>query len=144
VIDDVELKTDLIVKFLNSKRGDRGVGAGENEQVKGFQLTLIDKNDKRWQHKKDQVQKIKQEISKGKVTEIDDLVLLETGVGNRDVMSRYEKWLKRGKFAGGPENLFSVSQIMEFMKKVFEGTDLDFTKNGSFEGAVSDYFEKYG
>jgi hypothetical protein len=142
VIDDVELKTDLLVKFLASKRGDRGVGAGENDTVKGFQLTLVDKNDKKWQRKKEQVQKIKQGISRGDITNIDDLVLLETEVGNQEVLSRYKEWQDRGQFAGGPENLFSLNQIMEFMAKIFEQTDLDLTQNKSFSYALNEYFEK--
>lgn len=146
VIDDVELKTDLIVQFTESEQGNRGVGARENEQIKGkgFQLTLIDKNDSKFQRKKEQVQQAKKKIAElkrlGREVDFDDLALLETEVGNRDVMSRYEKWQQRGKVAGGPENLFSKSQIMEFLAKIFENTDLDFQQNKAFFAEVEEYF----
>lgn len=142
VIVDVEFKTDLILKFLKSERGGRAVIARENEKVKGFQLTLVDKDNRKWQRKKEQVLKIKERIKKGEIPDIDDLVLLETEVGNKDVMSRYEQWQKRGQVVGGPENLFKVSKIMEFLEKIFENTDLDLKDNPEFETDLINYFEK--
>lgn len=142
VLVDVEFKTDIILKFLKSERGGRAVVARENEKTKGFQLTLIDKDNSKWQRKKEQVLKIRERIKRGEISEIDDLVLLETEVGNKDVMSRYEQWQKRGQVVGGPENLFKVSKIMEFLSKIFEETDLDFKNNPDFANDLNQYFEK--
>ncbi|MBD3359204.1 MAG: hypothetical protein GF365_00640 [Candidatus Buchananbacteria bacterium] len=146
VIDDVELKTDLIVKFLESEQANRGIGAQENAKIKGFQLTLIDKNDKKFQRKKEQVAKVKAQIAElkrlGRQTDFDDLALLETEVGNQAVISRYDKWKDKGKPAGGPEKFFSENQIMEFLAKIFEATDLDFEQNENFKTEVWQYFKK--
>ncbi len=146
VIDDVELKTDLIVKFLESEQANRGVGAQESAKIKGFQLTLIDKNDKKFQRKKDQVVKVKAQIAElkrlGRQTDFDDLALLETEVDNQTVISRYDKWKDNGQPAGGPEKFFSENQIMEFLTKIFEATDLDFEQNEKFKTEVWQYFKK--
>ncbi|MFC1598915.1 hypothetical protein ACFL2U_02845 [Patescibacteria group bacterium] len=146
VKDDVMYKADVIVKFIKSERGDRGVVARENKDVdktvnKGYQLTLIDQQSDEWKRKKRQVDRIKEMIMRGEIDKIEDLVLLETAVNNKDVMSRFDQWLKRGKFAGGPENLFPQQRIIMFLTKIFENTDLDLNKNPEFAKALDKYFE---
>ncbi len=145
VIEDVELKTDLVI---NLPEKNRGVGVEESKKVKGIQLTLIEKGNEKFQRKVEQVQKIKEKIKKskglGEKMEIDDLVLLEVEVGNRDVLSKYETWLRNGKSAGGPESNFSVNQIMEFLGGIFKESDLDFENNKEFKEEVWQYFKNKG
>ncbi|MBN1326104.1 hypothetical protein JW977_03970 [Candidatus Falkowbacteria bacterium] len=142
IIDDVELKADLVV---NLPQKNRGVGVEESKKAKGIQLTLVDKNDAKFRRKVEQVQKIKEQIKKkvglgGKI-EIDDLVLLEVEVGNKDIMSKYNQWVAGKKNSGGPENLFSVNQILEFLGGIFQDSDLDLQKNPQFKEDVWKYFK---
>ncbi|MDD5341544.1 MAG: hypothetical protein PHC97_03880 [Patescibacteria group bacterium] len=142
VVEDVELKTDLVV---NLPERNRGVGVEESKKAKGIQLTLIEKGNEKFRRKVDQVQKIKERIKKskglGEPMEIDDLVLLEVEVGNQDILSKYSAWLRNNKSAGGPESYFTVNQIMEFLGGIFKESDLDFETNKDFKEEVWQYFK---
>jgi hypothetical protein len=141
VIEDVELKADLVI---NLPERNRGVGIEESKKIKGIQLTLIEKDNEKFRRKVEQVQKVKEKIKKskglGEKIEIDDLVLLEVEVGNRDVLSKYDAWLKNDKSAGGPESYFSINQVMEFLSGIFKESDLDFDINKEFKEEVWEYF----
>jgi hypothetical protein len=144
VFDDVELKTDLIIDFPEKKRG---VGVEEKKVIaskKGFQVTLIDKNNEKWRHKQEQVAKAKAKIkelrAQGKDVP-DDLVLFEVEVGNRDILNVFDKWQKSDRQSGGPENFFSLDQIMEFLGEIFKKTELDLEANLTFKKDLWEYFK---
>jgi hypothetical protein len=144
VFDDVELKADLI---LNLPEKNRGVGVEEKKAVagkKGFQVTLIGKDNQKWQHKLDQVRKAKEKIkalkASGQEVAIDDLVLFEVEIGNREILNVFDKWVDSGRPGGGPENLFSQELIMEFLAEIFKDSELDLETNLNFKNDLWEYF----
>ena len=141
VIDDVELKTDCLIKIKNR---NRGVGVEESEQIKGIQLTLKKSGDPDFERKKAQVAKINKNHGGGKRL-IDDLVLIEVGVGNKEIMETLRAWEVHDKAPGGPEKFFTVSRIIDdFLSKIFEDTELDLRKNEEFRKELWKYFEENG
>lgn len=146
VFDDVELKADLI---LTLPEKNRGVGVEEKKKIegkKGFQVTLIGKDNQKWQHKLDQVRKAKAKIealkASGQEVAIDDLVLFEVEIGNREVLNIFDKWDKNKRPCGGPENLFSQEMIMEFLTEIFKDSELDLEKNQNFKADLWEYFKE--
>lgn len=143
VYDDVELKTDLIINLPEKKRG---VGVEEKKVIagkKGFQVTLIDKHNEKWRHKQEQVAKAKAKIKELKAQGQDvpdDLVLFEVEVGNRDILNVFDKWQQSKRQSGGPENFFSLDQIMEFLGEIFKQSELDFETNKVFKEDLWEYF----
>jgi hypothetical protein len=149
VHDDVELKADLIISLPEK---NRGVGFEEKKAIaskKGFQVTLISQDNEKWRHKQEQVRKAKAKIKElkahGEDVQIDDLVLFEVEVGNRDILNVFDKWQKSDRQSGGPENFFSLDQIMEFLEEIFKKTELDLEANLTFKKDLWEYFrEKKG
>ena len=141
VIDDVELKTDCLIKI---KKRNRGVGVEESQQIQGIQLTLKKAGDPDFERKKAQVAKINKNHGGGK-RRIDDLVLIEVGVGNKEIMETWRAWEVHDKAPGGPEKFFRVSRIInDFLNKIFEDTELDLNKNEEFRKDLWKYFEENG
>jgi len=100
VIDDVELKIDLILKFADK---NRGVGVEETKKIKGIQLTLIKKDDAKFKRKQDQVDKVKA-IMKHTKLPVDDLVLIQVGVNNGAMLMKHG--IKRVNLLAGLKNYF--------------------------------------
>lgn len=139
VVDDVELKVDLIIKFPDK---NRGVGVEETKKTKGIQLTLIRENDAKFARKKEQVARVKESIGQGKGLPVDDLVLIQVGVDNAEISDTYEKWAKMGKPTSGPEKLLKNQMIInEFLAKIFAETEFDFNDNPQFKNELWEYFE---
>src|SRR4030042_2664224 len=137
VFDDVELKADLII---NLPEKNRGVGVEEKKVIagkKGFQVTLISKDNEKWRHKQEQVAKAKAKLKElkdsGEDVQIDDLVLFEVEVGNRDILKVFDQWLNSNRQSGGPENFFSIDQVMEFLGEIFRDSELDLDNNQKFK-----------
>jgi hypothetical protein len=144
VFDDVELKADLII---NLPERNRGVGVEEKKKVaakKGIQVTLVGRDNEKWQHKLEQVRKAKEKIPELKAkakTQLDDLVLFEVEVGNREILNVFDQWDEHNRPSGGPENFFSLDMTMEFLTEVFRDSELDLDTNQKFKSDLWEYFK---
>lgn len=145
VIDDVEMKTDLIVKLPQK---NRGVGVDPKAPVmnaQGFQVTLIDMSDEKWKIKQGQVERVKRRIKElkaaGDPVKIDDLVLFEGDVDTRAIKQAFKDWENVGRRSGGPENFLPFNEISKILKEIFKNSDLDLDSNKTFKESLWEYFK---
>jgi len=143
VYDDVELKIDLIIKVADK---NRAIHVEENDKVKGIQLTLVLLNSEKFKEKQRQVDKAKAEIKELKEakvkTRIDDLVLIQVNVENKEISDAFKEWQRQGEIPGGPERFLSANVIVEkLLTGIFQETELDFNQNKQFKNQLWQYFE---
>ena len=145
-IDDVESKADGIMKIKGYHRGagvEEREGLDRYEKKKGIQLTLVNNGDEKFRVKQRQIESVRKKLKGLKIREanIDDLVLVSIDSGEREVMKSYHVWQMDKNSPGGPEKKFADGKIiMNILRQIFFGTELDFDKREDFEVAVETYF----
>ncbi|MDD4607058.1 MAG: hypothetical protein PHS07_01790 [Patescibacteria group bacterium] len=149
VVDDVEFKTDCILKIEDKHHRATGVEEiSSDTKRKGIQLTLKKSGQKEFDDKKRQVESVKKKLHQHGLSQemlpIDDLVLLSVDVDNPEIMDKYNQWQKDHQKSGGPEKIFKPQRLMEILSGIFQDSALDFNQNDEFKKVLLDYFDKQG
>lgn len=143
VMADIKYKSDIVIEFI---QGNRGVNVNESKEVKGFQVTLIERNDPKFRKKLQQIeranQRLREDKASGENTIVDEVVDFKVEVGNQEVLDNFNNWAKRKRPGGGPELFFSADRIMEFLTDIFQKSDLDLNIKSQIRETLQNYFKE--